>query len=187
MRNLHPYATSHLAGESAVMFAAAQGRLLGIVLRLSNAYGVPMHVDTNCWTLLVNDLCRQVVTRSRIRLSSTGVQLRDFIAMSDVSHAVAHLLDLDARYLSRTLFNLGGDSVCSVLHIAALVAERGQRMFGGEIPVDRDEVAAEPPSPLMYSSEAIKQTGFCLKGAMNDEIDATLRFCHDHFSSGAWL
>ena len=38
-RNLHPYATSHLAGESVVLYANQQKKIEGIVLRLSNAFG----------------------------------------------------------------------------------------------------------------------------------------------------
>ena len=60
-RNLHPYATSHLAGEHAVLSTNKCGEIQGIVLRLSNAFGSPMHKSVNCWRLLVNDLCRQAV------------------------------------------------------------------------------------------------------------------------------
>src|SRR3546814_17036700 len=34
-RNLHPYATSHLAGENAVLSAVQAGEISGMVLRLS--------------------------------------------------------------------------------------------------------------------------------------------------------
>ena len=63
--NSHPYASSHLAGESAVLNADERGVIQGVVMRLSNAYGAPMHKGVNCWMLVVNDLCRQAVqTRS---------------------------------------------------------------------------------------------------------------------------
>ena len=37
--NLHPYATSHRAGEDVVLAAHQRGEIEGIVIRLSNGYG----------------------------------------------------------------------------------------------------------------------------------------------------
>src|SRR3546814_20189177 len=39
-RNLHPYATSHLAGENAVLRAVKAGEISGMVLRFLNVLGV---------------------------------------------------------------------------------------------------------------------------------------------------
>src|SRR5207245_1641136 len=57
--SLHPYATSHRAAEDVVRAAHERKTIEGVVIRLSNAYGAPVSEDANCWTLLVNDLCRQ--------------------------------------------------------------------------------------------------------------------------------
>ena len=46
-QNSHPYATSHLAGESAVLHANDCGIIRGLVIRLSNAYGAPTHKNVN--------------------------------------------------------------------------------------------------------------------------------------------
>ena len=81
--NQHPYATSHLAGEKALLFASGGGEIDGIVLRLSNIYGVPTHKNVDCWMLLVNDLCKQVVTTQRLVLRSSGAQRRNFLTMND--------------------------------------------------------------------------------------------------------
>jgi UDP-glucose 4-epimerase len=92
----HPYATSHRAAEDAVL--AASGNFTAMVLRLSNGFGAPTHAQANCWTLLVNDLCRQAVTDCTLRLRSAGLQHRDFIPLADVTRIVDHMLHLDARY-----------------------------------------------------------------------------------------
>ncbi|MBI3793269.1 MAG: SDR family oxidoreductase, partial [Nitrospinae bacterium] len=62
-RPRHPYATSHKAAEDAVLAAHDDVKIIGLVLRLSNGFGAPAHRDVNCWALLVNDLCRQAVTK----------------------------------------------------------------------------------------------------------------------------
>ena len=94
-RNLHPYATSHLAGEQAVLEAAQRGAIRGVVFRLSNAFGAPVSSEVNCWMLLVNDLCRQAVTTGELALRTAGLQLRDFVTLEDVTRAVLHVLQRD--------------------------------------------------------------------------------------------
>ena len=66
-RNLHPYATSHLAGENILI---SDDGIQGVVLRLSNSFGAQVHKDVNCWMLLINDLCRQAVEDKKIVDSS---------------------------------------------------------------------------------------------------------------------
>ena len=71
-RSLHPYATSKRAGEDSVRNARACGDIEGIVVRLSNSFGAPACRETDCWQLLVNDLCQQAVTTKTMTLKSSG-------------------------------------------------------------------------------------------------------------------
>ena len=90
---IHPYATSHQAGEDAVLMENKKGSIKGIVVRLSNAFGAPIHNDVNCWTLLVNDLCKQAVNHQELVLSSSGRQKRDFVSLTNVCSAIIHLTE----------------------------------------------------------------------------------------------
>ena len=67
-KNIHPYATSHLAAEFAISHEALKNRIGGISLRISNGIGAPKDSNSKCWKLLVNDLCRQAVTHGRLKL-----------------------------------------------------------------------------------------------------------------------
>ena len=58
--NLHPYAKSHLAGESALYSYPDLTGPETLVLRMSNAFGAPLHPSANCWGLLANDLCNKL-------------------------------------------------------------------------------------------------------------------------------
>lgn len=176
-RNLHPYATSHLAGEQVVQQAAQGSHLASIRLRLSNAFGAPMHKDSNCWMLLVNDLCRQAASNEELRLMSAGSQLRDFITLTDVSCAVEHLLRLHASRLADGLFNLGSGDTISILDMAERIAARWRILTGRDIAVVRPEIVGAPPGPLNYVCDKLKASGFRLSEPFDDEIDATLRLC----------
>lgn len=176
-RNLHPYATSHLAGEYAVLAAGQRGQIQGIVLRLSNAFGAPVWKDADCWTLLVNDLCRQAVVTGRLQLHTGGTQVRDFITLEDVSRAVLHVLQVEPTRLGDGLFNLGGDAAVSVFSMTEQVVARWNAMTGKDLPIIRPETSGPLPEPLDYSCDKLKATGFSLTSQVHQEIDATLGLC----------
>ena len=176
--NLHPYSTSHKAGEDCVRFAHERRMLEGIVVRLSNSFGAPANPAANCWMLLGNDLCRQAVERAKLVLNSSGLQRRDFITLTDVCRAVEHLLQLDAAALDDGLFNLGGAWAPTVLEMAELIAACAERIGGV-----RPEISRQQPSTpgqggsLDFRIHKLLRTGFSLQGDANSEITATLQFC----------
>lgn len=177
-RNLHPYAASHFAGENAVLGAGQCGQIEGIVLRLSNAFGVPVHADVNCWTLLVNDLCRQAVQTRKLVLHTSGLQQRDFITLTDVERAVEHLLGLRQADCGDGVFNLGGDNPISVWDMAQKIASRSQMILGYLPAIERPvPQSGEKVDALNYSSSKLQKTGFVLKGDLDEEIDRTLLAC----------
>ena len=56
--NSHPYATSHLLGEQALIRHVKKSPMQGHVLRLSNCFGYPLTQDSNCWELVLNEFIR---------------------------------------------------------------------------------------------------------------------------------
>lgn len=181
-RNLHPYATSHLAGEHAVSHADQCGPIHGIILRLSNAFGAPAHKDVNCWMLLVNDLCMQAVQTGKLVLQTNGLQKRDFLSLTDLCLIVEHLC-LDKKGASqRGVFNVGSGTSQTVLQMAQLIQQRCQQMLGFE-----PELLFATDTPdnrnidLTFRADRLAETGF---GAVrNDigEIDRLLQFCKLNF------
>ena len=184
-RNLHPYATSHLAGEHAVLSASQRGQIQGIVLRLSNAFGAPMHKDVNCWMLLANDLCRQAVCDRRLTLRSAGLQQRDFVKLHDVGRTFAHILDLPDERIGAAIFNVGGGRSMRVIDMAEMIQARCLAVLGFSPEIIRPESIQGETSPnLNYRIDKLLATGFSLEGDFHAEIDATLRLCNDVFGGG---
>ena len=81
-KNKHPYSTSNLAGENYVIQAHLSSKLQGVVLRLSNCIGAPKDINSNCWMLLVNDLCKQIIEHQKMKINTNGKQLRNFITIT---------------------------------------------------------------------------------------------------------
>jgi UDP-glucose 4-epimerase len=181
-RPIHPYSISHRAAEDSVLAERVSGGLRGMVLRLSNALGAPAHPHMTQWRLVANDICRQAVTTGKIVLRSSGLQHRDFIALSDVGRAVRHLLTLPISQCDDGLFNLGRETSMRILDIAEMVAERCMAKLGFRPSIQRAEPAVgEQCAELHYSMAKLRATGFALRGSLVDEIDATLDLCRDAF------
>lgn len=176
--SLHPYATSHRAGEDVIGAASLAGEIEGIVIRLSNSYGVPACKNANCWMLLVNDLCRQVVLTRRIVLRSSGLQRRDFVPLADVSRAMVHFVEMPTKDHARDLFNLGGGFALSVREMASLIQERCEFVFGF-----KPECVCPEPKPdevsdkLDFRIDALQESGFRPGADRTGEIDRMLEFC----------
>jgi UDP-glucose 4-epimerase len=182
-RNLHPYATSHLAGEYAVLGESARGEIEGIVLRLSNAFGAPMHKDVNCWMLLVNDLCRQAVQTGKMILITNGLQERDFIGMAEVCSVIEHVVNLDVNAVPPGIFNVGAGVSMSVLEMANLIQQRCKVVLGF-VPVLQlpEEHKHNNHISLIYRSERLAKIGVNMSLDKIAEIDRLLLFCHSSIS-----
>jgi UDP-glucose 4-epimerase len=179
LTNLHPYATSHRAAEDVVRFAHQRGGLEGIVVRLSNSFGAPADSEANCWTLLVNDLCRQAAEHEKLQLNTSGLQRRDFITLTDVSRGLDHLLRADVAAIADGLFNLGGAWAPTVIEMTERVASAAERIVGRRPRILRPQPAPEEQShPLDFRIDKLLHTGFALVANVDAEIRSTLQFCY---------
>ena len=172
----HPYATSHLAAEHAVLAAHYTKKIECLVVRMSNSFGAPVDPKVNRWTLLVNDLCIQAVHQKELTLRSSGVQRRDFITLKDVATAMAHMIQMPNWHdLDSPILNLGGNWSPTVYEVATLVAEQCNALFGYTPKIVRAiPLENELTSELKYSITKLINTGFQLSGDVKEEIATTL-------------
>jgi UDP-glucose 4-epimerase len=180
-RPAHPYGWTHRAAEDIVLAAKGpSGGMEGIALRMTNAVGAPADAGADCWMLVANDLCRQVVAEGAITLSGSGEPRRDFIAMADVTAALTHMLQLPTQKLGRRLFNLGGGETLRIIDLAERIADGAERRFG-----KRPEIRRRPsdgPAPALdFRIHRLAASGFTPTGDLAREIDQTLALCQDAF------
>jgi UDP-glucose 4-epimerase len=178
LRNLHPYATSHLAGELAVSSAHSRGKLQGIVLRLSNAFGAPMDKHVNCWMLLVNDLCRQAIQKRILTLQTSGMQQRDFIALTEVCQVVERIILKSKIDDQKNVFNIGWGVSHSVLEMAQLIQKRCLKILGFEPKIEQKKVNQdECHTILTYGTNHLDMLNVTTRSqVMEFEIDMLLEF-----------
>lgn len=182
-QNMHPYATSHLVGEEATLNAKNYGETNGVVLRLSNAFGVPIHRDVNCWNLLINNLCRDAVKKRKLVLISNGLQHRDFISISDVC-TVIHQLIILKEFKNLNLFNVGTGISHSILDIARLIQERCIKVLGYRpiLKIEESNIIKKEEK-IIYQSNNLKKLNIHIQKDINiKEIDRLIEYCKKNFS-----
>jgi UDP-glucose 4-epimerase len=180
--NLHPYATSHKAGEDVVLFANEQKKIQGTVLRLSNAFGYPVNDLANCWMLLVNDLCRQAIINGSLQLHSSGNQYRNFISITEVCRVIKYLVEGPERASIYPLINVASKNVISILEMAKLVQERAQKFLGCKVPLFYPENnTSELNNPFELQTTVLDQIDYCVSNDQAFEIDLLLKYCEAKF------
>lgn len=184
--NLHPYAASARAAEDIVLYAQQNRLIDGIVVRLSNGYGVPMHPAVNCWMLLVNNLCRQVAETRHLRLSSDGSQVRNFIPIQEICNVFDFLAcrtSLHQRLGDVGPINVGGQRSLTILEMARMVQARCTDLlrFTPELSVQ----PGPQPSPALqldFEIQRLLSLGYEFMHDPNAEIDDLLQYCQREFS-----
>ena len=178
-RNSHPYATSHLVGENALLKAQKKGDIQGIVLRLSNVLGPPAHKNANCWMLLANELCKKVIQTNRIEIKSSGLQFRDFIPMSEVCRAIGFLA---GNNLALGCYNLCSEYSISVLAIAQLIQKRCGIVLNTQPSLHTFNVKLEEKYEVLnIEMSGLKKIGFHVDSDLTAEIDSLLVACKKWF------
>jgi len=183
-KNSHPYALSHLEGETAVLSANESGVMQGLVMRLSNAFGAPTHKNVNCWMLVVHDLCRQVVQTGKLVLLTNGIQQRDFVCLSEVCKVTEALIIADSGSVKNYIFNVGSGESKSIFEIAKLIQQRCSIVLGFEPYLDfKSNYSDDKQVHLSYMSDHLASVGISVKSMYNvAEIDNLLAFCQRAFN-----
>lgn len=183
-QNPHPYASSHLSGEYAVINKSHLDHIQGIVLRLSNVFGFPMDKNVNCWMLLINDLCRQAVQTRKLTLLTDGLQQRNFICLTDVCKIIERIVINDVEFTQANIFNIGGALSQSVLQIAQLIQQRCNQILGFQPEIyTGSSKEYKKGLELIYRSNYLSSPDINLQNKNNkSEIDKLLKFCKSNFT-----
>lgn len=182
--NPHPYATSHLAGEYAVLSACDEGNMSGTILRLSNAIGAPKAADVDCWMLLFCDLCRQAIVDGALTVRTNALQQRDFVALMDVCSAVEKIVGGATTEFGPHVFNLGSGASITLLDLAQLIQARCLELFG-VAPEIKELQSRVPGSALQFDIRRLQAVGYRPVNDFATETDRMLLFCKQAFGAHA--
>ena len=183
--NLDTYATSHIAGENAVLYQAKNvDSFSAVVLRLSNMVGTPTHKNTNCWMLAVNDFCRQTIERRSIEIKSPSGIARDFISISILCEAIAVIiLDMGMNKNYKTtgrIINIASSIAITLKEVANIISNRADVLFGYRPKIISKDVQKYTQSSLFISNDRLKNI-IQVDANLENEIDQLLLKCKKWF------
>lgn len=178
--NLHPYATSHIAGENAVIERCNTAGLQSIIIRLANSFGAPTLLGANCWNLVVNDLSRQATSNMSLVIKGPSNTVRNFISMTNVCLAIEYLILYPGTLRSPLICNLG-DSQKSIFDIASTIRTIFAKNTNIEIPI-HELVAPKPSTTVLdFRSQVLEKLGYKPIANVNEEISSLINFCTVNF------
>ncbi|MDC0229392.1 SDR family oxidoreductase [Deltaproteobacteria bacterium] len=181
-RPLHPYSITHRLAEDFVVEADRKEKLSGIVFRLTNGVGYPVRSDANCWMLVANDLCRQVVKNQRMELHSDKFVERDYVPISAICSALYFAL-VQSR-LDGEIVNISAGKSLSLKELTDLIANRTVDVLGFRPTVHfrkESNFGIVSKERLEISNSKLKKTGFAMDADLSDEIDTLLLKCNQWF------
>ena len=182
----HPYAITHKAAEDFVLAAHKKQELEGVVLRLSNSFGAPLCSSVNRWSLLLNEMSRNIIENGSVIMKSSGKGVRDFITLTDVCRAIEFFIRADINVLDDGLFNLGGNNSMRIIDMVNLLIDRCEYVLGFRPDLIKDnklDYNMAIADNLYYNTSKISNAGFNLVGDSDKEIDKLLMFCKENFTS----
>lgn len=180
--NMHPYATSQVAGEKATMNSHCNIAMQTVVVRLANAIGAPLTKDVNCWMLVVNDLCKQAALDRRLVIRGPSSEVRNFITMTDVCMGLEFLVTSRRDRLHPIICNLG-DKTKTIGDIASAIKsiyliEKGIDLEIIELSNDRSKTRH-----LDFRSSVLADIGYQWSSNFKEELIELVKFCEFEFSA----
>lgn len=180
-RPINTYAITHRVAEDFVIEANYRGLIEGLVLRLSNVIGRPQNTYVDRWTLLANQLCREVVIFNTLTLKSSGEQVRNFISMRDTLRAMMHFIKLDSNIIGDGIFNVGGIENIKILDLAEIIVSRSKKLLNKSPIMTTNKSDAIPSTEkFCFSIEKLLSTGYVFESNIQNAIDETLLFCQEY-------
>lgn len=167
----HPYAAARLACEQVL----TRSEVPSLIFRLTNGVGAPSRPDVQRWSLVANELCREGATSGRLTLRTSGVQWRDFVALSDVESIVHKLVD-PAAFLPG-LCNLGSGHSVTVRDLAHLVQDSFEAQGLPRPQLHAPEPPPEVPGPYRIDVSNLATLGVAADTPLRTAIDETVQFC----------
>jgi nucleoside-diphosphate-sugar epimerase len=171
------YGLTHLMCENISQLFNQKSNTKCINLRLSNGYGSPNLKTSDCWWLVINDLCKSVIEKQEIRLLSDGKPQRDFIHLGDICQAIEILLNTPEEKLIESNYNVGSGHTYTILELAHIVSKSYFEKFGLKTPVllhdgtyASDIKSHNDISKFQYSINRIKALGFYPKISLQQGI-----------------
>ena len=176
--NSHPYATSHLLGEQALIRHVKKSPMQGHVLRLSNCFGYPLTQDSNCWELVLNEFIRDAYKLGKITIKGDYFSKRDFLPISELNHILIKIFGITE--VIPDVINISSGSSRTLLEVANQVRDVTTEMTGKPINILKKNIS-ENSHDLIIENNALLEMGILPNDMLTEEIKLMLNYLKSNF------
>ena len=132
-----PYGQMKASIENIVLNGENSEKMKRVVLRITNGYGFPIHNKTQCWDLVVMNVCRQAINKGNIKINGSGENFKDFLPISAIESAIADIISLNLR--TNEVFNVSSGNSQKVIDFIRYVKELIEKRISLSIPLSIGE------------------------------------------------
>jgi len=170
--NSHPYATSHLYGEQALVKAIKKGKIDGAVLRLSNCFGAPEANDNECWNLALNQFVRDAINLGIITIKGNYLSKRDFLPIGELNRVIESILKFPV--LPSSVINISTGKAITLNDVALLISHITHEVTGKDIFIKKNDGIKE--GDLCIKSNVLRKMNIDVNDDLISEIKNLISF-----------
>lgn len=170
------YAKTHLLVEKYIFEINKKNTFLGKVFRLSNAVGPPIEKNANCWSLIINDVCKKVIIDGKISIRSNKYISRDFFSISSLTEIIIEYLSNNIK-LKKDLYNLSSGKTFSIEDMCNLIKTTSEEILNKKVQVKYLEKSHKKIIPFKIDNTLITNTFPNIDFNVENEIKDLLTKC----------
>ena len=180
--NKLPYADFKIRAEKAIKKISKDSNTKFIVLRLSNCFGRPAFKVSNSWNLFINDICKQAIMNSKIRINTSGEQQRNFISITELCIIIDKLFqkNINKKFQNFEIFNFGSKKNYSLIDVAKIIQLECFKLFKKSINIERSK-KREKKYNFNFNINKISKIGYIYNDYFYKEIRDLLKFYKKNF------
>lgn len=152
------YGLNHLFGEMYAELYSRQGKLKTVSVRPSNVYGRILSDSFDRWNLVPGCFCKEAHESGTITIKSSGLQMRNFINLQNLSGAVDSILQHFPD--SYECYNLASSQANTMVEAAELVKKVYERMYQKDVQLKITGTEPAATNHFTISLNKLKKIGF---------------------------
>lgn len=169
------------AVETYLYTKKSENNMSKIILRISNGYGYPIHNLSDCWNLVVMNVCKQAIENGEIKLKSSGQSYKDFIPISTIVKVVNDIA-MDKNLDSKEIFNVSSGKSLKVIDFVNKIKSRLDFKLSKKIKVSLNYSDSRiPTSNFTIDNSKIRNHQYIGILDHDEEINKLIDFCINNF------
>ena len=155
----------------------SKNSMVKIILRLTNGYGYPAHSMSDCWDLVIMNVCQQAIIDGKIVLKSNGLDCKDFMPIQSMIEVIENILS-DSSLNHTHIFNISSGTSIKVIDFIEKIKTILELKLSKNIPIEiKGKEGSAPSNSLVIDNSKIQKSGYLSDINHNQEIEDLINYC----------